>query len=396
MRLLTLSLFAFLGLAACSSSGGGTTTTTPGTGSSSSSTGTGGTTPGTSSSSSSTGTGGTEAGTGGSLPLGMPITAPDSTWTWVPFDNAFCADGSSTGIGVNLSSTSTRVLIYLEGGGACWNEATCYTLMSAVNFTTGYSETNFMADSTDQAGLAEPNGFFDRTATANPFQDYSYVYVPYCTGDIFAGNNVVTYGTNTAHYVGFTDFTAYLERIVPTFPTADRVILSGSSAGGFGAAVNWWQTQQAFGKIRVDLIDDSGTPMPPDVVPSTNPTAQAWFSAWNLGATLPPGCTACQTRLDAILGYYDQIYPDHRAALLSYTEDTVLPLFFGISTDQFTMGLQEDLTNYFTPPATFKAFTNDAMGHVLMNTPQLTTSGVTLQTFLTQMVTDDTSWVSVP
>jgi hypothetical protein len=48
---------------------------------------------------------------------------------------------------------------------------------------------------------------------------------------------------------------AYLKRIVPTFPDPSRVILSGSSAGGYGALANWWQTQQAFGDVRVDLID---------------------------------------------------------------------------------------------------------------------------------------------
>jgi hypothetical protein len=47
---------------------------------------------------------------------GQPITAPDRVWTWVPFPNAFCADGAPTGIGVNLASGSTRVLILPRGG----------------------------------------------------------------------------------------------------------------------------------------------------------------------------------------------------------------------------------------------------------------------------------------
>jgi hypothetical protein len=188
---------------------------------------------------------------------GQPLATPAGQWTWVPFDNAFCADGSPTGIGVNLSATpGARPLIYLEGGGACWNEITCYTLMTAAYFTTGYGASDFASESSDTTYLALPGGFFDRTAAANPFKDYSYIYVPYCTGDVFAGNNVVQYGSNMAHYVGFANVTAFLDRIVPTFPSADRVILAGSSAGGLGAAYNWWQTQQAFGNIRVDLIDD--------------------------------------------------------------------------------------------------------------------------------------------
>lgn len=387
MRVLKLSLFAFLGLAACSS-------TSPGTGlpSSTSSSGTGG---------DDGGTGDTDGGAGGAAPT--PITAPDDTWTWVPFDNAFCADGTSTGIGVNLNSSSTRVLIYLEPGGACWSDITCYSLDLAVNFTTGYSESTFKTDlamAMSPSGFDVTGGFWDRSAPENPFADYNWVFVPYCTGDIHAGDNVVTYtdpkGPMTAHHVGYKNISAYLERLVPTFPKADRVILAGSSAGGFGAAVNWWQTQQAFGKIRVDLIDDSGTPMPPDVETTSNPDEPAQRAAWNVAATLPKGCTACATRLDAILGYYNSIYPDHRAALLSYTQDTVLPGFFGITQAAFTTGLQEEITTNFTPGATFKYFTNDAMGHVLWTDPQLTTGTVTLQQFLTQMVTDDASWASAP
>jgi hypothetical protein len=271
--------------------------------------------------------------------------------------------------------------------------------MTAVNFTTGYDETAFKAElvtPNSPSGFDEPGGFWDRTAAANPFKDYNWVFVPYCTGDIHAGNNVVTYGTNTAHFVGYTNLTAYLERLVPTFSKADRVILAGSSAGGFGAAVNWLQTQEAFGSIRVDLIDDSGTPMPPDVLPATNPDMPSQRAAWNLAATLPKGCTECATRADATLGFYNTTYPDHRAALLSYTQDTVLPNFYGITTAQFTSGLQEEITTYFTPPSPFKYFTNDAMGHVLWTTPQLTTNSVTLETFLTQMVTDDAAWASEP
>src|SRR5580692_11460909 len=169
-----------------------------------------------------------------SIPKGPPITATANTWTWVPFPDSACANGTATGIGVNLTGTpSSRVLIYLEGGGACWDDLTCYTLMTATNFTTGYGETNFTADSLSE--LAVPGGFFDRTASANPFQDYSYVYVPYCTGDQHMGDApAVAYGSNTAKQVGFANMTAFLNRIVPTFPHATEVVISGSSEGGFG------------------------------------------------------------------------------------------------------------------------------------------------------------------
>lgn len=341
-----------------------------------------------SSSSASTGTGGT-GGAGGSQPMGAKIEAPEGKWTWVPFADAFCADGSTTGIGVNLSTKSSRAIIYFEGGGACWDELTCYTLMTASNFGSGYKESSFQAQAADTAYLSMPGGLFDRSAATNPLKDYSYVYVPYCTGDIHAGNNVATYGAHKAKHVGFANVTAYLQRLVPTFAKADRVLIAGSSAGGFGAAYNWWQTQQAFGKIRVDLIDDSGTPMPKDIPTNYEATQR---KTWNLAATLPPGCTGCDMGLDALFGFYEKAFPKQRAALLSFTQDSVLPTYFGITTAQFTMGLNEELAAYFGPTSSFKSFTVNDMKHVLWFEPGLQ---ATLQPFISKMVTDDPAWASV-
>ena len=396
-----LPLFALLGLAACSSSsatggnssqgaGGSTShTTSSATGSSKSD----------ASASTSTGTGGAGAGgagTGGSSFMpGEPITAPAGEWTWVPFDNAFCGNGTTTGIGINPSSTpNARLLFYFEGGGACWNELFCYTLMTASYFTTGYGESDFMTEASDTTYLALPGGYFDRTAAGNPFKDYSYVYVPYCTGDIHAGNNVMTYGSNKAHFVGFKNVEAYLERIVPTFASTDRVIIAGSSAGGFGAAFNWWQTQQAFGsKIRVDLLDDSGTPMPPDIEADGYGEGNL-RTAWNLAATLPPGCTQCKTSLVGLLGFYEQQFPTHRLALLSYVQDSVLPSFFGITEPEFEQGLMEDQTAYFGASTNAKYFTVSSADHVLFFGTTPATDYAPLQQFVTQMVTDDPSWAS--
>ena len=45
-------------------------------------------------------------------------------WEYVPVDGTKCMNGTPTGIGVNLG-TSGDLLIYMEGGGACFNADTC-------------------------------------------------------------------------------------------------------------------------------------------------------------------------------------------------------------------------------------------------------------------------------
>jgi hypothetical protein len=328
-------------------------------------------------------------------PGGTAISAADTTWTWVPFPDAFCANATTTGIGVNLNSGSKQVLIYLEGGGACWSDLTCNTLQTAANFSTGYGAADFASESTDPTYLALPGGFFDRTTAANPFQDYNYVYVPYCTGDEHAGNNVVTYGGKTALHVGFDNMSAYLKRLVATFPSATQVVLAGSDSGGFGATFNWWQTQQAFGSIPVALIDDSGTFMPPDILALGDGANVLQSTQWNLPSTLPPGCTACATALDAIFGYYASVFPNNRGALLSYIQDSVLPSYYDITTSQFTTGLNEFTAAQFDPNANLHYFTVSGPGHVLFFNPSLTTDGVTVEQFITKMVTGDPTWTTV-
>src|SRR5277367_3655623 len=57
-----------------------------------------------------------------------PITGlTANTWTWVPVDGALCRDGSSTGFGVSLG-TSNNLMIFLEGGNACFNYQSCSAL----------------------------------------------------------------------------------------------------------------------------------------------------------------------------------------------------------------------------------------------------------------------------
>jgi hypothetical protein len=327
--------------------------------------------------------------------LDEPIAAPIEKWTWVPFSNAFCANGSSIGIGVNRSTTSANVVVYFEGGGACWSEETCYVQKTAVYFSSAYNQANFVADTTSPGYMALPGGFFDRTAAANPFKDASYVYVPYCTGDLHGGSNVVQYGAMKAMHVGYQNFSAFLRRLAPTFPSAGQIFLTGSSAGGDGALLNFGQTQRAFGNAVVHVIDDSGTLMPADVEALGTAIEPSWRTQWNLAAALPAECEACSTTLAALYGYYAASFPKSRFSLLSYQDDSVIPAYYGITTAQFTDGLNEDLSTYFVPNANARSYVAGMFGHVLFFTPLLATNGTTVQEFVSGLATNDASWASV-
>lgn len=347
-----------------------------------------------------TATGGSAGGAGGSgttttdtttstLPPADPIVTPKEQWTWVPFDNAFCANGTTTGIGANITDKSNKVVIYLMGGGACWSDLTCYSLQTAVNIESGYGEAEFTNDAKSLNG-----SLFDRNDPNNPLKDASYFFVPYCTGDVHGGDNPdAVYGGKPTMHVGYKNMTAYLSRIVATFPNAERVLLSGSSAGGFGAGFNWWQAQQMFGDARVDLLDDSGPPLPPPYLSES--LEGQWRAAWNLNATLPEGCAECQTDLSALFGFYATNLPKNRGALLSYTNDQVIASYFMITQAKVAEGLGvlgASLDGYDN----FRYYYVDGNSHVLLGDPAGTNqNGVNLLTWITQMESDDPAWTNV-
>ncbi len=334
------------------------------------------------------GGGGGSAGGNGGAGLGKPIEAPQGQWSWVDFDDAFCANGSTTGIGINPGPKSDRVLIYMIGGGACWDFDSCYVSKKAVNIESGFDGNDF---NPNEAFLND--GIFKRSDPTNPFKDASYVFVPYCTGDVHGGDAVTTYMGKPTMHVGFANIGAYLNRLVPTFPAVTQVILAGGSAGGYGAIMNWDRTQIAFGK-RVDMIDDSGPWLPNPYLPEA--LEQQFRQSWNLNANVPSGCTDCLDKLDAIYEHVATKYPASRGALLSYMADPVIASYFGISLAEFTQGLVA-LAPAFNAHPNVHYFGVSGVKHVMLvgNWAKTQTGSVSLKQWVTQMVDDDPNWKSL-
>lgn len=328
---------------------------------------------------------GTDAGPTGPE-LGEPITATPGTWTFVPFPDSACANGSATGIGIN-PGTSKRLVVYLEGGGACWDEGTCYTQKFAANLD-GWDETKFKARVAEGVGKSH----LDRTTANNPFKDASYVYIPYCTGDVHAGDKEQTYGTHVTKHFGRKNLEAYLKRITPTFKDAERVVLTGSSAGGFGAALNYWRFKKYFASTRVDLVDDSGPPFPTDKMAYFS----SWLAAWDLQGGVAPDCADCANgNISAVLPFYSKTYPEARFSLLSYDHDFTISLFFGLSEDEFAAALADVTTKSIDPLSNMKAFEVKGTNHTMLGDLTTTSNGKDLGSWLTEMESDAATWTTV-
>ncbi|HMJ12410.1 MAG TPA: pectin acetylesterase-family hydrolase [Polyangiaceae bacterium] len=260
-----------------------------------------------------------------------------------------CANGKATGVGINLTTRSRNVLIYFEGGGACWDALTCYKAQMASFVASGYGRTEF--DKDIQRSMLP----LMRAEPQNPFKDFSYVFVPYCTGDFHVGDNIVTHtvegadagGSVQTHFVGGRNVQAVLDRVVATFRDAEQVWIGGVSAGGYSVLANFWRFKAAFPNTLRGVINDSGPPIQP-----RDELWAAWKSAWNWQP--PPGCSECDARLEAYLDHDHALSPNTRFGLFSYEDDPAIAGYFGITREQLVQAGAGQL-----PPGTRLGYSAD-------------------------------------
>lgn len=325
-------------------------------------------------------------------PPSQPITAPANTWTWVDIDGAVCDDGTPTGIGVNPApAPDADVVVYFFGGGACWDYNTCAVLNTSTHGP--YGRAQFEAQRGGFAG-----SILDNTVTLSPFYGAHIVLVPYCTGDLHAGDNVATYVSGAQqriiHHRGRSNAQLLLRRLVATWPTPRKLVLSGSSAGGYGATLNYDLYRTAYSAAAGYLIDDSGPLLVGDAIPKS--LRDAWYPQWALARTLGSICPGCPSDLSLIYPALQVKYPSDRMSLLSYTQDGVIRAYFNMqTTTQFQTNLYQLGTSRFDPSPRSRVFFIAGDKHGLFGTPTITSQGTSLLTFLKQQVTDAQSWASV-
>ena len=81
--------------------------------------------------------------------------------------------------------------------------------------------------------------FLQRNDVNTPTHDFNMVYVPYCTGDVHTGNNVIVYddplgeqASVTFHHAGHDNMQKVISWVDGQFTHVPRMLVTGCSAGG--------------------------------------------------------------------------------------------------------------------------------------------------------------------
>ena len=190
----------------------------------------------------------------------------------VPGGDCECSDGSEFSFWVRAANPN-KVVLFLQGGGNCFSAETCAPERDLYDRTVDAED--------DPAGLG---GIFDFADERNPFADYSVVFVPYCTGDVYIGNAITEYEPGlTVHHKGFVNGTAALDHLVAAFPDASEVVVAGESAGSAPSPLYGGLVSDRLPNARITVLaDGSGAaPNSPDL---NSRQLDAWGAENNLPA----------------------------------------------------------------------------------------------------------------
>ncbi|CAD5109422.1 pectin acetylesterase-family hydrolase [Zestomonas carbonaria] len=196
---------------------------------------------------------------------------PANHYAWqtvqlAPQTGAVCGDGSPYKFFVNRVPNTRNTIIYLEGGGACWDYASC----SGQSGIRGARNPNgipndYMSLLNPGASLVSPFVVRLHPWTRVKTQNWNMVYVPYCTGDIYSGDKVAVYqdpqGQQSPlvwHHNGLRNVRAVVGWLKDNLPRPTQLLTTGCSAGGAGSLTNYAGIRQDMAPDRGFLINDSG------------------------------------------------------------------------------------------------------------------------------------------
>jgi hypothetical protein len=318
-------------------------------------------------------------------------------WTKHTYDTQagngpICINGSRYTAFTRLRNPS-KVMIYLNGGGACWQ-----------NF---YNCTQ----SADQNPPVEAGVFIDAFNTGtevidNPLEDWSIVYGSYCDGSVFTGDNAVvdpSFPTSPVrHHRGLRNASAVVDLAKAHFPDANRVLLAGSSAGGSGVALHTpFLARFTYGNAPKLLVYNDAGPTYVNLSETTAIAARA--RDWDFAKFFPKSCKDCNDRTHFTPLIHWRLRHDTtvRDSYYVVDADAVLRFFLNIPTQSIFRKLVLEQTNILNDafPDRYKRFIRSGTSvHTTLRGPvfyQAQANGVPLHEWVDDFLLRKKGWKDI-
>jgi len=339
--------------------------------------------------------------------VGSPVV--ENGWTFYPLPQTVCRRGEPTGIMVRTASASTdKLMITLQGGGACYNLASCAANPSRFNVTSFRAA----AQGSPLAALDLTEGIWDTSRSNNRLAAYHHVVIPYCSSDFHAGDNTRVVDGYHQDFKGHQNtaifFQFIVQQLVPLLSgPRPEVVLAGLSAGGFGAAFNMPRLRALLpSSVKLSLVSDSAPLFDSTVLPGC--LQKRWHDTFRFDRTFFTQCSGRCADDEWAAPYLEHLLVASSTvpqALISSTNDSIIQLFtgymslFGLCANdpteaEYTAGLlairaRMQIAGSLHGTRTASFFVPSTSNHVFLTgdyyEPGSTAQGVAIQTWLERL-----------
>lgn len=337
-----------------------------------------------------------------------PVTHADVGDGWIK--HTFDPDGGAGPICIAGTAFSVftrarnpaKVLIMLQGGGACWQD---------------FYQCNVLSEA--QEPPPPQIGIWDRVSGLNPIDDWSVVYMPYCDGSVFSGDNDVLdlswqafieeelglpqgTGPLVRFHRGLRNVTAGIDVAKSLFPDAGRILVAGSSAGGVGAAgFAPFIARLAYGNNKKLTVFNDAGPVAINLADTAAIAARA--ADWMFGQFYPASCTGCNDmgQSTAIIKWRLANDSTIREAFYSTDFDLTNRFFMNLLADPIgyrNLVIAEHGAIHDLHPDRYKRFIRaNEFTHTALQTPDFydSANGVPLFKWLDDFLVPRPSWVDI-
>lgn len=254
------------------------------------------------------------------------------TYQWDPADpdGPICMDKSPfhamvRDLRTNVEQDAAEAILFLQGGGACWDEV-CVTPRESLR----------RFPDIDLLDPFEPS---------NPVAGWSSFVVPYCDGSFFMGDTSIPEGADPyapREQRGLRNLSAALDLFEAELGQPERLLVVGASGGGYGALLGLPLIRIKFPDAQIFVLHDSGAgiarPGDRDFIPDL---------VDKLGGqegVLPSDCDGCfeDGHVTSLAGY--QLERDDKLVIGDYStwrDFLIADVFLQIGGDAYAQALEE-------------------------------------------------------
>lgn len=312
--------------------------------------------------------------------------------------------------------TVNKLMVYFEGGGACWDNLTCSN-----PFAAGAPEgaPQFYSAAVDPAtDPATFDGIF-KADPGNPVADWSMVYIPYCTGDLHTGSTTKRYrklgnpdpalpSRYRIEHRGFDNFMVVLDWMKKNLDQAPtQLLVTGSSAGGYGAIANYPWLQRSYPDASTFMIADASQGVTTPAFDTGNPGRGSWNMqlapwVWGNDPSSIPG--------PELLRVASQALPQVKTAQFTTPLDTVQVGFYQLMKLRYGPGgtcadpaidwyqqMSTTLQSYAATLPNFRHYVAAGDYHTIMRTPLFyseSSAGPSFNAWTASMLAGSPGWTN--